>query len=45
VVTTGSIDGRAPVAEVVEALRRWIVPARAGFPPVTVRHLLTHTAG
>ncbi|MBO0683381.1 MAG: beta-lactamase family protein [Candidatus Dormibacteraeota bacterium] len=39
----GEVDLDAPAAEYLRAFR--LVPARASFRPVTVRHLLTHTAG
>ena len=39
----GLIDLDAPVAEYLRSFR--LVPARADLPPVTPRHLLTHTAG
>jgi len=37
------VDLDAPAAEYLRAFR--LVPARPGFRPATVRHLLTHTAG
>ena len=39
----GLIDLDAPANEYLRAYR--LVPARPGFRPATVRHLLTHTAG
>ena len=39
----GLIDLDAPASCYLRAYR--LVPARASFPPATVRHLLTHTAG
>jgi CubicO group peptidase (beta-lactamase class C family) len=39
----GSVDLDAPANEYLRAYK--LVPAKAGFRPVTVRHLLTHTAG
>lgn len=39
----GLVDLDAPAAEYLRAFR--LVPARRDFRPVTVRHLLTHTAG
>lgn len=39
----GRIDMDAPAADYLRAYR--LVPADPGFSPVTVRHLLTHTAG
>ena len=39
----GLIDLDAPANDYLRAYR--LVPARAGFRPPTVRHLLTHTAG
>jgi CubicO group peptidase (beta-lactamase class C family) len=39
----GLIDLDAPASDYLRAYR--LVPARAGFRPATVRHLLTHTAG
>jgi CubicO group peptidase (beta-lactamase class C family) len=39
----GLVDLDAPANDYLRAYR--LVPARAGFRPATVRHLLTHTAG
>ena len=39
----GLVDLDAPANRYLRAYR--LVPARAGFRPATVRHLLTHTAG
>ncbi|MFI7542450.1 serine hydrolase domain-containing protein [Actinoplanes sp. NPDC049599] len=39
----GLVDLDAPVGAYLRAYR--LVPAKAGFRPVTLRHLLTHTAG
>jgi CubicO group peptidase (beta-lactamase class C family) len=39
----GLIDLDAPANDYLRAYR--LVPARAGWRPATVRHLLTHTAG
>jgi CubicO group peptidase (beta-lactamase class C family) len=39
----GLIDLDAPANDYLRAYR--LVPAKAGFQPATVRHLLTHTAG
>ncbi len=39
----GLVDLDAPATEFLRSFR--IVPARADFRPVTVRHLLTHTSG
>lgn len=39
----GLVDLDAPASEYLRAYR--LVPARAGFRPATLRHLLTHTAG
>jgi CubicO group peptidase (beta-lactamase class C family) len=39
----GLLDLDAPVAERLRSFR--LVPDRPGWPPVTARHLLTHTAG
>jgi CubicO group peptidase (beta-lactamase class C family) len=39
----GLVDLDAPADDYLRAYR--LVPARAGFRPATVRHLLTHTAG
>jgi len=39
----GLIDLDAPAGGYLRAYR--LIPARAGWPPATVRHLLTHTAG
>lgn len=39
----GLIDLDAPANDYLRAYR--LVPAKSGFGPVTVRHLLTHTAG
>jgi CubicO group peptidase (beta-lactamase class C family) len=39
----GLIDLDAPANDYLRAYR--LVPARAGFRPATVRHLLTHTSG
>ncbi|HEV2244050.1 MAG TPA: serine hydrolase domain-containing protein [Streptosporangiaceae bacterium] len=39
----GLVELDAPAADYLRAYR--LVPARAGFRPVTLRHLLTHTAG
>jgi CubicO group peptidase (beta-lactamase class C family) len=39
----GLVDLDAPVADYLRAFR--LVPARTGLGPVTLRHLLTHTAG
>lgn len=39
----GRIDLDAPAGEYLRAYR--LIPARPSFPPVTVRHLLTHTSG
>jgi CubicO group peptidase (beta-lactamase class C family) len=39
----GLVDLDAPANHYLRAYR--LVPAKAGFRPVTVRHLLTHTAG
>ncbi len=39
----GAIELDAPANDYLRAYR--LVPAKAGFPPATVRHLLTHTAG
>ncbi len=39
----GLVDLDAPASDYLRSFR--LVPARAEFAPVTVRHLLTHTAG
>jgi len=39
----GLVDLDAPADDSLRAYR--LIPARAGFRPPTVRHLLTHTAG
>ncbi|HYM67666.1 MAG TPA: serine hydrolase domain-containing protein, partial [Patescibacteria group bacterium] len=39
----GQIDLDAPANEYLRAFK--LVPARKGFGPATVRHLMTHTAG
>jgi CubicO group peptidase (beta-lactamase class C family) len=39
----GLVDLDAPVSDYVRSIR--LIPAMASFHPVTVRHLLTHTAG
>ena len=39
----GQVDLDAPASDYLRAYR--LIPARAGFRPVTLRHLLTHTAG
>ena len=39
----GLVDLDAPAGDYLRAFR--LIPARAGFRPATVRHLLTHTAG
>ena len=39
----GLVDLDAPASDYLRAYR--LVPARAGFRPATLRHLLTHTAG
>jgi CubicO group peptidase (beta-lactamase class C family) len=39
----GLVDLDAPANDYLRAYR--LVPARAGFRPATMRHLLTHTAG
>lgn len=39
----GLVDLDAPANDYLRAYR--LIPARAGFRPATVRHLLTHTAG
>jgi len=39
----GLVDLDAPAGDYLRAYR--LIPARAGFGPVTLRHLLTHTAG
>jgi CubicO group peptidase (beta-lactamase class C family) len=39
----GGLDLDAPANDYLRAYR--LVPGRADFPPVTVRHLLTHTSG
>jgi len=39
----GLIDLDAPAGDYLRAYR--LIPARAGLPPATVRHLLTHTSG
>ena len=39
----GLVDLDAPANDYLRAYQ--LVPAKAGFPPATVRHLLTHTAG
>ncbi|CCW12857.1 serine hydrolase domain-containing protein [Rhodococcus aetherivorans] len=39
----GLVDLDAPAADYLRAFR--LVPARSGWRPATVRHLLTHTAG
>ena len=39
----GLVDLDAPANDYLRAYK--LVPAKAGFPPATVRHLLTHTAG
>lgn len=39
----GLVDLDAPASEYLRSYR--LVPARPGFTPVTLRHLLTHTAG
>ena len=39
----GLIDLDTPAGNYLRSYR--LVPARVGFPPATVRHLLTHTAG
>ncbi len=39
----GLVDLDAPARDYLRAYR--LIPARAGFRPVTLRHLLTHTAG
>jgi CubicO group peptidase (beta-lactamase class C family) len=39
----GLLDLDAPANDHLRGFR--LVPSRAGFPPATVRHLLTHTAG
>jgi CubicO group peptidase (beta-lactamase class C family) len=39
----GVLDLDAPAARYLRAYR--LVPAGEGFPPVTIRHLLTHTGG
>lgn len=43
VVDDGAVDLDAPVTHYLHVFR--LVPATAGLPPVTLRHLLTHTAG
>jgi CubicO group peptidase (beta-lactamase class C family) len=42
-VEQGLVDLDAPANDYLRAYR--LVPAKAGFRPATVRHLLTHTAG
>jgi CubicO group peptidase (beta-lactamase class C family) len=39
----GLVDLDAPAADYLRAYR--LIPAKAGFRPATLRHLLTHTAG
>jgi CubicO group peptidase (beta-lactamase class C family) len=39
----GLVDLDAPVSDYLRAFE--LVPAKASFPPVTIRHLLTHTSG
>ena len=39
----GQVDLGAPASDYLRAYR--LIPARAGFRPPTLRHLLTHTAG
>jgi CubicO group peptidase (beta-lactamase class C family) len=39
----GHVDLDAPASDYLRAYR--LIPARAGFRPPTLRHLLTHTAG
>ncbi len=39
----GLVDLDAPASDYLRAYR--LIPARAGFRPATLRHLLTHTAG
>src|SRR6266487_5026310 len=39
----GQVDLDAPASDYLRAYR--LIPARAGFRPPTLRHLLTHTAG
>jgi CubicO group peptidase (beta-lactamase class C family) len=42
-VEQGALDLDAPVEEYLRSFR--LLPAGPGFRPVTIRHLLTHTAG
>ena len=42
-VEEGCVDLDAPAGDYLRAYR--LIPAKAGFRPVTIRHLLTHTAG
>jgi CubicO group peptidase (beta-lactamase class C family) len=39
----GLVDLDAPASRYLRTFQ--LVPAKPGFPPVTARHLLTHTAG
>jgi CubicO group peptidase (beta-lactamase class C family) len=39
----GLVDLDAPASDYLRAYR--LIPAKAGFRPATIRHLLTHTAG
>ncbi len=39
----GMVDLDAPASRYLRAFR--LIPARAGYRPVTLRHLLTHTSG